>query len=291
MKKLNNLLSFNNYQNNYLNENLQTIFKYTKKFGNILEIIQKQCKEIGICDKISEELLKSYNKLNTNYTSIDITKDYNIVSYINVLRNNNRKNVKLGKLINKIFPDKFTNIEIDNFIKLYKYVFEMNKFFFKKVNGNEIKKWYNEENTNLSGNLGKSCMKYSRCGDYLDIYINNPDKVQLLLLFKKEEKEKILGRSLLWISNDTTYIDNIYVSETEYEYIFENYIRNHNIKKIVSPIYINLKPKKYNFYPYLDTLDIYQPSTGIITNDIKYVKNNNGDIMILDGVYGFGRKI
>jgi hypothetical protein len=43
---------------------------------------------------------------------------------------------------------------------------------FEIVSGDDIKKYYNEESyyTTGSGTLGTSCMRYSRCEEYLNIY-------------------------------------------------------------------------------------------------------------------------
>jgi hypothetical protein len=43
--------------------------------------------------------------------------------------------------------------------------------------------------------IGQSCMKYDRCQEYFDIYIENPDVCSLF--FKDPVESSIHGRALL----------------------------------------------------------------------------------------------
>tara|TARA_R100000734_G_C3316032_1_gene108335 strand:- start:315 stop:2420 length:2106 start_codon:yes stop_codon:yes gene_type:complete len=80
------------------------------------------------------------------------------------------------------------------------------------VSGEDIRHWYHENNTNYTvntGTLAGSCMRYDRCQPYLDIYVENPDKIKMLIC---RDNDKIIGRALLWHDDngDKAFMDRIY---------------------------------------------------------------------------------
>lgn len=271
-------------------------FFYSNEFGQIL---------LKIKNEISNDLINSYDTEKSKYTYIDITKDEDYISYLNykdafeldeldkdVWNNKKRKIIKIGKFINKFFNFKHDPQTVQKFINSYKSILRESKIFFKIYKGNNILKWYNLNNTELMGTLGSSCMRYKRCQNYLNLYDKNPDKISLLVLFEKDKKKSI-GRALLWkLDNNDLFMDRIYVSYDYDKEIFLRYAKNNNIninkiddKNGMSKVHTYLKPLYYDNYPYLDTLNIYQPETGLITDTIKYCDLNK-EIYILDDVFG-----
>jgi len=274
---------------------------YSRKFGATIDIFK--------ADPISHDLVDSYGKIKMRYTYIDITDNDDMVSYLqsdivkdineeDVWNHRNRQQMKIGRMINKLFPDKYSAEEIEVFVNQYKSVMRESKTFFKLFSGDEIIRWYSEENTQNGGQLGNSCMRYGRCGQYLDLYTNNPRKIKLLILFE-QGSSKIIGRSLIWYLDSHGYsmMDRIYTTYDSDINLFKRYAyRNDMVFSIhddeyngIENIYTILKPQKYNFYPYLDTLNIYQPDTGIITDTIKNIQDGH-DVYVLDDIYGSSRK-
>lgn len=211
-----------------------------------------------------------------------------------------RSEVKLGRFVNKLidiysksdalknstdsdddvpFFD-FTASDIEKFVNAYtaKVLFEQNALErFKVVSGEEIRKWYNEKNysnnTNGGGQLSSSCMRYPKCQKYLDIYVDNPKVCQLLILMDNTGK-KILGRALLWKTETGNFMDRIYAEKDNYMKLFKqwgeqnNYDMksyNYNQSKV---IIVHVKPKIYAYYPYMDTLYVYAPVKGILSNEL-----------------------
>lgn len=196
-----------------------------------------------------------------------------------------RQEISVGKIINKLFPDKFKQTEIEQFVNDFKA--EINKSFskFKLVDGEEIRYWYLEdryENTSR-GDINNSCMKAIKSQPFLDIYTNNPDKCKLLILMSDKEKEKIKGRALVWWGLrkplDRIYMDRVYTIDDADKKLYINHAMQNNWfykvkqvmhdssymdngKIITSSVAIVLKPKAYKYYPSLDTLPYYTPSTG-----------------------------
>ena len=112
----------------------------------------------------------------------------------------NRIPIKVHKGIKKMFKHiKFTDKwieDIGNHIKSL-YTFEGS---FKVVSGEQIRKYYHEDTyctDRPTGSLSGSCMKHDNCQDFFDMYVNTPE-VQMLIAFKNESSNYIIGRALLW---------------------------------------------------------------------------------------------
>jgi hypothetical protein len=95
------------------------------------------------------------------------------------------------------------------------------------VTGEDIRKWYLEENYQFDkGQLSNSCMRYERCQKYLDIYVENPEVCQLMIL-KGSNPDKIIGRSLIWkLQDGRFYQDRQYTNIESDKSVFANYAKS-----------------------------------------------------------------
>ena len=200
----------------------------------------------------------------------------------------------------------YSNAEIEQFVNKYKSEFDkFNDAFrnFELVSGDDIHHWYQYDNylhgTN-KGQLSNSCMARAP-KRWLEIYTENPDVCQLLILKDEEQQDKIKGRALVWklsFPADTTYVDRIYTHDDSDLELYKQYIAQqgwHLKKKYTSstedstmiapdgsevrPKYLEVKlqAKEYNGYPYLDTLKHYTPSSGILSSgDGEYQLEDTG---------------
>jgi hypothetical protein len=208
--------------------------------------------------------------------------------------------LKIGKFIRAMFTKgkiDFKPTDIEDFVNKYKSIItQMRDKFnnFKIVKGEDIRKSYlGTSYLNDSGSLGNSCMKYAKCQKFLDIYVENEDKVQLIVLTKEE---KVAGRAILWTdSNNQKVMDRIYTNNSADEQLFKDFASSNNFLykneqnmssdvPFIKPdgdknhmITIELKVKDYNYYPYMDSFKYYNPTTGEITND----SDNDGE----EGIY------
>ena len=214
---------------------------------------------------------------------------------------NRRGEVKIGRFVNKLIDiynksgleekdylfSSFTASDIENFVNVYtsKILFNQDAFQrFQLVKGAEIKKWYHEKNYAKIGNnigpLHNSCMRFGTCQGYFDIYVDNPDVCQLLIL-KDETGKKIEGRALIWTTVDgKRFMDRIYVSKDSYTNLFKKwadenqcFVKVHGYGPGYGPGYdpkfiVKVQPKLYSTYPYMDTLNRYMPDKGILTNEV-----------------------
>jgi len=126
---------------------------------------------------------------------------------------------------------------------------------------------------------------------WLQIYTQNPDVCQLLILKDDDQQDKIKGRALVWklsLPKDITYVDRIYTHDDSDLELFKQYIAQQGwyLKKrytsstndttMIAPdgsesrpamLEVRLKDKEYGSYPYLDTLKFYSPTNGILSSE------------------------
>lgn len=257
-------------------------------------------KAVNSLKKSTEEFAKTHgvglDTLTRIYTSIedgttsqsDVNHLYNDAPWN--LKDKARSDAKIAKLVNQIFPDKYTNKEVEEFTNLFKKIGDTTSEFVL-VEGEDIRTWYNEDKYEFTtGELGSSCMRYRRCASYLDIYVENPEVCRLLIL-KSEDGEEIRGRVLIWkididIDNVEYYMDRIYAIDDATKLMFQEYADKQGWLKRLTSNYgdsrdfklgddihteveatVQLKKWKYDYYPYMDTFKRLKKSDGILIND------------------------
>lgn len=173
---------------------------------------------------------------------------------------NVRYHTTIGKLVRKILPDKYNDIEITDFSEEYsKLIVVNNNYEYVELSGEDIREAYYENNAINDGTLGASCMRYSRCQDYLDIYVKNPH-VKLAVL---KYRGKIACRSLLWTIDNTIYNDRVYYYNNTSKYTIENILSEKGYESIFCKgknlsLPIDMATfESYEEYPYMDTFKFY----------------------------------
>lgn len=276
----------------YYSDKLREMFKEIKfrDPGNIVSIL------LNIENK--DEYLDSY-------TLVDVTDKNDTISFIQVNRiirgegwtedhsteldssildkdndywKKARTSVGLGRWATRVISEVYNKIilpsDVSRLVDFYRSVFdEENLDLYEVVSGEEIKKWYLEDNYYKNiGQLGNSCMKHDYCQDYFSIYTENPEVCKLLVYFKDTTKTKILGRSLLWkLTNGKIYQDRIYASyDSDILKMKEwakskGYLTRDDLDDTTS--YVQVKAKDYIEYPYMDTFLVYNMNTGLLSND------------------------
>jgi hypothetical protein len=190
--------------------------------------------------------------------------------------------VNPGRIVKKLFTDECLEIYVDNEM-IEKFVYLTFSYFgtqleYKVVKGEDIRKYYFSENYFESiGSLGNSCMKYGVCQPYLDIYV---DKAKMLIGLVPGT-DKISLRALLWddVNVDSKYelkkikmMDRIYSTYERYVpqakkwaqengYFYKSRQSNDCMEEVVDldgnvlylEMSIDMKIKKYEHYPYMDT--------------------------------------
>jgi hypothetical protein len=196
-----------------------------------------------------------------------------------------RNQIKIGKLIQTFFPNKYNSQQIEEFTNKLKSLQSENSLKIEEVSGEDIKKWYNESSyQNLDGSLGNSCMRYAKCESYLDIYIKNPEVCKLVIV---TEGGKLVARALVWKVHEVFewYMDRRYFSKEEFDQTLKDYAikkgwayKTQNTfsnltsvtfdgKVFDSDMIVKLKEgQDYSKFPYVDTFKTYYPEISTLVN-------------------------
>ena len=207
-----------------------------------------------------------------------------------------RNQIKIGKLIQTFFPNKYNSAQIEEFTNKLKSLQSENSLKIEEVSGENIKKWYNESSyQNLDGSLGNSCMRYAKCESYLDIYTKNPEVCKLVIV---TEGGKLVARALVWkvflLYNASTYgqnevfewyMDRRYFNKEEFDRTLKDYAikkgwayKTQNTfsnltsvtfdgKVFDSDMIVKLKEgQDYSRFPYVDTFKTYYPEIFTLVN-------------------------
>ncbi len=192
---------------------------------------------------------------------------------------------KIGRTVRQILSANkigFTDQQIEKFVNTYKNSWDKK---YKKtgeglhlISGEEIKHWYLESTyVPGGGSLNNSCMRYQETQEFLDIYTENPDVCQLLILV--DDKNRLLGRALLWklipgTGKSPYYLDRIYTRFDSDAEKFADWFRDFlkvkddnfsaHFHGITQGCRVKLKKWKFKFYPYMDTFAILDYNDGIL---------------------------
>jgi len=236
----------------------------------------------------SEKIYDYIRKLLGDYKNKETLKHLFISNYKDKdFWDKNRTSYKIGKVINRLQPGRFLpngkpGEDIESFINEIKSA-RTNIFSkFKIVEGNELKKYYNQNTYEYGKNstLHNSCMRYDYCSDYFNFLIIN--NVKMLILMSDNNKDKIKGRALIWKLSELNhkdtnriFMDRIYTINDYDVYKFKSYakkegwlykdIQNNSTNRIVDPLdntikerYMKINNIEYTFpFPYMDSFKYY----------------------------------
>lgn len=174
------------------------------------------------------------------------------------------KLVKLNKLMSYLGGnlENVKSYEVEDIINHLKKGKTENLKLFK---GDDILKVYHCENYDEGETMG-SCMRYEAAQEYLKIYTDNPNQVQVLALLNPENG-KIRGRALIWTTdNGSKYMDRVYVTNKQWQVEFNNFAEKHGITKNSTSDTVTLENGgTYDTYPYMDTFEFYEPESGTLS--------------------------
>ncbi len=219
-----------------------------------------------------------------------------------------RGEIKIGRFVRTLLKGaglEFKDKDIEDFVTKYKSFMKIKRESFSRfsiVEKEEIRKWYLEDNyENTNGTLGGSCMRYSKCQDFLDVYTDNPGKVSMIILKSDKDDSKISGRAILWTVDDGRKVmDRIYTNNhADIEFFIQYANLNNYLYKFTQSyepmpfvlngiklsnhdssctITLNLNHDKF---PYMDTFKYISKSNDHLTND--YSKDYDYELTDTDG--------
>lgn len=214
-----------------------------------------------------------------------------------------RVNIKIGRFVSKFLSEhsmkefNVTSSDVEFFVNLFKSYFTPNKENIKVVDGEEILKWYLEDNYALSfgnrcGSLWNSCMRQRERNKFMRLYAKNPESVKMLIFL--DDEGKLRSRALLWQEvvdrKGITYkvMDRVYSIYDQDIYLFKSWAKeNGYITKLEQSAkceslfdingtiveidcYVTLKNHELSYYPYLDTFKFYNPYNGQFSNSYRF---------------------
>jgi hypothetical protein len=195
-----------------------------------------------------------------------------------------RFQAKPGSFISKVFKN-ITPKEVEKFSNLYRSHVCKPKFTFNVVSGEDIRKYYYYESYSSDrGSLGSSCMKHNSCQSYLNIYVDNKDHVEMLVMLNEEGG--LMGRALLWKFDSHKIMDRIYtIGDEELSFYFKKWATENGYlykteqnwfntlffeqtgqKKQELKLTLKLDNIEFERYPYMDTFKFINVESGEIYN-------------------------
>ncbi len=281
----------NRYKNFMFLSILESILQVDPEFISLIKEIASED------DYVAKSLIKLIGddiKTNINYIKpSDKNDDIKFVNDTQVQRildaggdpfEKSLNTTKIGRSVRQLLKFNnisFTDVQIENFVNLYKNAWD-NKFSklsegFSLVKGSNIKKWYLEANyVPGGGQLNNSCMRQEHKQDFFEIYIQNPEVCQLLILL--DDRGLLLGRALLWklipgTGKSDYYLDRIYTRfDNDVDKFKRWYIDFLNEPDEFSSYFssdargvrVQLKNWKFEEYPYMDTFEALGYESGIL---------------------------
>lgn len=309
---------------------------YERKTEDIFvsEDLKKILAKIEKQSPVAELLLKKRHDRETladghvNYISVS-ADDPSKISYLTKERqetmcedeywtSKRRYHAKPGALVAKVFKN-ITARDIEDFSTLFRNASSSEAFRFAVVRGGEIAKYYQYDTyASESGSLGASCMKYEKCQEYMYIYTLNQGSVSMLVML--DDRDRVLGRALLWDLGERKVMDRIYtIRDEKYRFHFvqwaeenghlckksQNWFDTMNFqgggKTHTLKLEVKLGRHRFEYYPYMDTFKFYNKDTGTLYNylpesePVRVLCSAEGDYMddeylvldVVDNVYRY----
>ena len=128
-----------------------------------------------------------------HYIRITADEDMNIIA--SYKQEDKQFKTSAGKLLRQLpWLFKRSDADIEKLCNVLKSIL-FQDIEFSIVEGEDIRKWYHESRYYYkAGSLSNSCMRYSSCQDYLDMYC----KTDVKMLIATNPEKKLCGRALLW---------------------------------------------------------------------------------------------
>jgi hypothetical protein len=264
----------------------------------ISNTLQKILAQMG--EPVAHKLLALHNKKgNFPITYLDVVEDNpKMITFLNAKNvantkdywtSSRRQQARIGKVFQRLVtPESPSETEklVNTYVSSYKEYLKGSFKRFELVKGTDLVYWYNCDHYEASegGTLRNSCM---RTADYLEIYEENPEVVQLLILKAENNEEEIRGRALVWsteVPENRQFMDRIYYNDDADVELFIKYatkqgwlyltkqgfgvgnIMDSKNGEVVQKVQVQLKDMEYEHYPYVDTLYYYDQETKILSN-------------------------
>jgi len=256
--------------------------RFTTKLKKILMTLQKRKESKDIADAF----IDSYKKHSSDISFLDMVNDSNDqLSYLprnriigmertksektgkmvlNSYGSDQRQQMRLGRIINRLWPDRFNARQVELFVNEYKSEHDMitGNINIQLVHGNDIYEWYQEKMYAGGGTLGNSCMRRANKAQ-LSLYTDNPQKIRMAIYTRGGKLE---ARAIVWTTDNGIFMDRIYYTKDHLQNAFVRYAeRNGWMHRDQNPrpphLIVRLVTQVRGNYPYLDSFRITNNGT------------------------------
>lgn len=176
--------------------------------------------------------------------------------------------VRFGRFLRKTTEKVKVNLTDSEIEKMYnQFVLHQNKKLVEVAfyTGDDILKGYTKNlQVDNTLSLGGSCMNDKH--PFLELYTKNTNIVRLAI-FRNNGEEKILARCIVWKIAENTYVhDRIYFAHDWIDEAFKSELLLQNITPIMNHSYIRLQLDKWKlkYYPYMDSFNLFDKTTGCL---------------------------
>jgi len=183
-------------------------------------------------NKVIDQVIKDRNIPRDDSMGDELLKSIKGEAYTNqrqFYKLKSRSTTTIGRIVSKLFPNKYKEVEVEEFVNRYKASRDTSNL--ELVTGEDIRHWYHGDHYASGGaSLNGSCMMYDECQPYLDIYVENPDNISLLILKDKKNPDLIRGRAIVWnlyLPSGRTFMDRIYTTQDSEVILFKEYAKEH----------------------------------------------------------------
>lgn len=200
-----------------------------------------------------------------------------MVAGLNPYKNKFRQEMKIGRFFRQhtlLDIDKIGLPVIEKLVSIYKFVNDarLGKHHIEVVEGEDIRHWYSKDNNSKGGTLGKSCMNEKKHQKLFNIYVENPEVCRMAIKRDNDNPDKIVGRALLWDTDQGIYMDRIYTSDEHHRFSFigfadlNNWVTMDNYQDRLTVKLIDKDFGDDDSNPYMDTFKYYYYKDNLLSN-------------------------
>lgn len=279
---------------------------FDKNFGEFLHFASRDIIAQILLNNEGYHLIDEGNYIKVEESEIDVISFLPRSRYEKVedVWKSGRTKIKIGRFIRKFLTEfSISNFNIDDstiekFVNLYKSFFSRDESKLKIVSGDDILKYYLEDNYHSSnelkvGTLWRSCMRQSERNKFMSIYSKNPNIKMLVYL---DCDGKVRSRALLWdkvkdhhdSDKEYKFMDRIYYVYDHDVAFFKDWAKENgylskwdqNAKSELyfdcdgnssrKSLYVVLENYNFGYYPYLDTFKFFNENKGRFSNSDRY---------------------
>jgi len=248
--------------------------RFTTKLKKIFKTLQARKDSKDIADAF----IASYRKLGSDISFLNMVDDVNDqLSYLprnrivgmertksektgkmvlNSYGSDQRQQMRLGRIINRLWPDKFNARQVELFVNEYKGEHDMmtGNIDIELIHGKDIYEWYQQKKYAGGGTLGNSCMRGAG-KQQMAMYTDNPQQIRMAVY---RRAGKLEARALVWTTDHGIFMDRIYYTKDHLQNAFRRYAdRNGWMYREQNPrpphLTVRLQNQVRGQHPYLDT--------------------------------------